>query len=493
MRLCITNGQRVADEPLLGVVVEIDRWLALDRERGYEQRLQRDREIGRTLNQTRSFDRVLAWWEQLADSAPDHDRGHRVVKMRRLAVLALLISGFVTGGFVTSAAFAYDGSYPVNLLLLLSVLVGVPGLLLLLTLLALPGWVPGMRTLGDTFAALSLGRWALHWIDRVGHTDLAGSLPGGRRHSRFARWQLVVFSQWFAVGFFAGALLVAWSLVAFTDLAFGWSTTLDLDSADVHGFFALLAWPWAAWLPAALPDLNLTEASQYLRLAGAETSKGEAMRLGQWWPFVLMVMLCYGLLPRLLLLGFGTWRVHQAIRAWLLDNPEVSALLDRLDSPSLTYAAAAEDLPEDSDTAAVSAPALTPDARLCALIWNDALTVDAARQMLQQSLHLAPQQVLTISVLEDEQQWQAELERMADGVESLVILTKGWEPPLLEFVDFLESIRQRLGDAIRFAVVPVDVTGTTILPADRRVWARALARIDDTALYVMDAPGGSQA
>jgi hypothetical protein len=477
----------VADEPLLAVIVDIDRWLTRDRELPFETRLQRDRKIGRALNADGTLARVIGWWREVGGAGESDRIGLRVVRMWRLMLLLLFLAGLVTGGFVTSAAMAYDGSYPVNLLLLFSLLVGVPGLFLLLTLLALPGWIPGLRSLREAFSALSLGRWALFWVDKVGHTGLADSLRTGRRHSSFARWQLLVFSQWFAIGFFAGALLLAWLLVAFTDLAFGWSTTLRLDAADVQNFFAWLAGPWSAWLPAAVPDLTLTEASRYVRLAAGETSRVEAVRLGEWWPFVLMVLICYGLLPRLLLLGFGSWRARRATRALLLENSEVTALLDRLDSPSVTYTAADEDVVEQSEDALPALPAVERDRSLCALIWNDALTPEGLRELLQKQRGSAPEQVLSFSILEDSEQWRSRLQQLPQGIESLIIVTKGWEPPLLEFVDFVRLLRENLAQSVRIAVFPVDLRGKGIAESDRRVWARALMQLDDPALYVMDA------
>ena len=48
-------------------------------------------------------------------------------------------------------------------------------------------------------------------------------------------------------------------------------------------------------------------------------SVAEAAALGAWWPFVLMTVLVWGLLPRILLLLFGAWRRRlAATAAWFL-------------------------------------------------------------------------------------------------------------------------------------------------------------------------------
>jgi hypothetical protein len=486
----------VADEPLLASAVDLERWLFADRELSFEARLQRDRQIGRDLTATDPLNRVLQWWAEVqprSQSVEDAAAGSKVVRLRRLLTLVLTVAGLFTGGFVCSAAFAYDGSYPVNLLLLLGVLVVVPALLLLLTLLALPGWLPGTRSLSDSFAALSLSRWALLWIDRVSSTSAGRSLFNPRRHSAFTRWQLVVFSQWFAIGFFAGALTLAWLLVAFSDLAFGWSTTLQLQANDVHRVFSALAWPWSTLVPAATPDLALTEGSQYLRLNAGNSADLSVTRLGEWWPFVLMALLVYGMLPRLLLLLIGQWRLQRATHRWLLDNPEVTALLDRLDSPNITFDADLEPDVHDADRRPLQPLPLADRDGVRVVIWNDAMTPASVAEFLRAGLGLVCSASYPFSVLESQAHWQQQLDALGadlDNEARLVVVSKGWEPPLLEFIDFLKLLRERL-PVLRIAVAPVDVSGTQILEADREVWASTLARLHDPKLYVLASAGMS--
>jgi hypothetical protein len=74
----------------------------------------------------------------------------------------------------------------------------------------------------------------------------------------------------------------------------------------------------------------------------------------------------------------------------------------------------------------------------------------------------------------------------AAHVQRALVLTRGWEPPLLEFNDFLGLVRESLGGDVSLTVVPVDVTGSRVDPGDRAVWAQALGRLRDPRLYVQD-------
>jgi hypothetical protein len=66
-------------------------------------------------------------------------------------------AGSIAGVAVALAAFAYDSSQPVNVVRLLLLLVGTQLVLLALTLLLLPGRVPGLKHVQDLLTALNPG------------------------------------------------------------------------------------------------------------------------------------------------------------------------------------------------------------------------------------------------------------------------------------------------------------------------------------------------
>ena len=485
---------------MLARIVDIRRWLREDRRTPYADRVARDRAIGRTLKPGRDLVRVLAWWSALDDAAPGPARpqgrtlGHRVETGRRVAGVGLGVLGLLVGAAVAGVAFGYEGRYPVNLFTLLGVLVGLPTLMLLFTLLVLPGRLPGLKSLQTVAAGVSPGRWVGAWLDRLLGAELfAPGLLGGAANA-FSRWQLVVFSQWLALGFFAGALAIALLLVTFTDLAFGWSTTLNVDAGLVQTLVSTLSAPWAAWLPSAAPDSELVAASRFFRLDEAAIPQERVARLGEWWPFVLMTVLVYGALPRLLLLLVGLWRLRRATRALLLDDPEVTALLDRLEAPLVALGGGADDRAPAADQSGLPGPAEALEAEgLVLLIWNRAATPDVARAWLAANLGVEPEASAELGILQRDAERRdvlAALRQSVTGrVRRVVLVTKGWEPPLLEFMDFLGQVREALGGQTTVTVVPLDVAGEAVKAAERDVWARALARVRDPRLYVIDATG----
>lgn len=475
---------------LLARSVDVLRWLEADAETGFEARLARDRQIGAALPSGTDLDRVLGWWSQVAPGDDKGSVGERLAAYARLAVVGLVLLGLGLGVSLGSIAFAYDGTHPVNVLALLGVLVGVPLVLVLLTFIyLLPGRLPGFGVVRDTLAAINPGRWAGAWLDRYSGLKLFAGFGGPS--AGFGRWQLLVFSQWFAIGYFLGVVGAGLVLVTVSDLAFGWSSTLDLQTADVHRLFSFLALPWQAGLPGAVPDPDLVASSRYYRLETQPVSVAEAAALGAWWPFVLMTILVWGLLPRVILLLLGVWRRQGALRGLLCQHPEVLALLDRLTPPKVDFGPELEEDAGSAGAARAAAPPAAADAHTAIVIWNSALPEVQAQTWVGDKLGASAGAAVALDARVGADGWATTLAGFLQSADPLpsrvVIFSKGWEPPLLEFADFLEALRAGLGSTATIVVAPINTRGDAIEPADREIWAAFLGRHGDPRLYVMDA------
>jgi hypothetical protein len=158
-------------------------------------------------------------------------------------------------------------------------------------------------------------------------------------------------------------------------------------------------------------------------------------------------------------------------------------LLDRLDTPAVEFEGGISEPASAPDLAVHTVPGLVIDADSQVIVWNEALTDSRLADFL-----LAKGGSAAIMAAE----WQspsARREQLAPlgRHQKLIILTRGWEPPLLAFTDYLAMLRDVLGDEPVIMVVPLAVSGTGVDLDDRDVWAQALARHDDPRLYVVAA------
>lgn len=474
--------------------IDVPLWLEADEALPYAQRARRDREIGKTLGARGALAEIRGWWHSPARGGADGaaSLGARLERLRALLALAMIALGLIAGASLALAAFAYDGSQPVNVVKLLALLVGLQLLFLVLTLLlAVAGRVPGLRALQDLLAALNPGAWAASLLARFARADVPRRLFDWRARAgagRFAKRQVLVWSQIAAVAFNAGALATAAALVTFTDLAFGWSTTLAVDPAPVTRIVHAIAWPWHAFVPSAVPDAALVERSQFFRLdvGGGGAAVGAGSReLGGWWPFTICAIVVYGLLPRVALLVVAGFGLRSATRRLLLDDPRVTALLDRMRSPAIETEAAGHDEPPAPSPAQARTLERPPGGRADAIVWERCIGADGARAETRRRFGLEVGDVLEAGGGRGLDADNATLERLDPRPDrTLVVLTPAWEPPVLELLDFLTALRARVGDGVSIVVVPLPDGNVPVTAAERETWQRAVGRLDDPRLYV---------
>ncbi|MFK7914500.1 MAG: DUF2868 domain-containing protein [Pseudomonadales bacterium] len=495
---------------MLGYALDIAGALERDRSQSLEQRHRRDREIAKSQDllpvpaSRAGRLRVLeCWWQQVQaepgfEGPAEAAAAQTLDRARRIGGYLLFLVGLLLGAAVSAAALHYDGSAPVNLISVLAVLVVVPGLMLLLTLLLLPGRLHGLGWLQDVLVTFSPGQWLSAWFGRRYDSAQFGwyaRTDANADYRSIGKWQVVVYSQVFAVGFFIASLGTLLLLVTFSDLAFGWSTTLDVEPARVAQWTANASQPWAALAPAAAPNTELVLQSQFYR---AQRLRPEQVTgLGDWWPFLLLAVTCYGLLPRLLLLGLGQWRLRRAEQALLLGNPQVSKLFERLATPIVLHQvdsveAAAPIVPAAAAVqpaaqievahAVVSGRLLLPAGDVAVVNWNETIAPDALAGWLQQTVGAVPAICLELGARTEPAMEQQSLAQL--HVDAVVVLAKAWEPPLLEFMDFTTRLKQALGAQGVVQVTPVGIKGALPSAADFAIWEQMIGGLEDVRIVM---------
>lgn len=484
--------REIADRkvPLFVDAVEIPAYLDADRHLPYAERLQRDRTIAASLATNDSLERVRAWRAHVSTEGSASAGAERLERGRRIIGLVMLILGAVAGAGVASAVFHYDGTWPVNVVTVFAMLVLLQLVLVLLTLILMLPRAPGIRWLQDLMGGFNPGALVASIYRRIARIDgaraelLVWPAARGPAVARFARWQMLVWSQMGAVAFNVAALATAAALIAFTDLAFGWSTTLRVDSGDVQRMTEVLAMPWKLVWPEAVPSAALIETSRFFRLSSASPPNIAAEALTGWWPFLLAAIVTYGLVPRCLLLFFALFRLRSATVHLLLDDPQVKALLDRMSTSQL--ALGADDVEEPASFIEAAASAAPKDASQCAaIVWSGAIAKDSVVAWSQDKLGKHVTQVEEAGGGRDLQEDSATIRRIAEGRPSAVtVFVRAWEAPLLDLQDFIESLRAAVGSACSIIVVPIGPGGSVADESQRATWSRWVGRIVDPALYM---------
>jgi hypothetical protein len=475
-------------QPELAEIVALARALDREDQQSPAELLARDRRLASTLPAA-TDDRVavgLAW----LDAVESEDQAVRTVHQRAETALHLtgffiVLAGIVLGWGATLGAFYFDGSGRVNAVSVLALLVALPGLFILPFLIAaLPPSVaervPGVRLITALSSAFSPGRLApLVW--RLFPSDLREpmALLSGRmgKHHRLygdlQRWAVLRWSQHFAVAFQLTALVACLVLVVFTDLAFGWSTTLTTgdasrDAQRVHRLTTVIATPWAWVIEEAQPSLQLIEESRYFRVTAEPVSSAQAARLGEWWKFVVLTIAVYGLLPRILTVTLAHFQLRAAARAAMLEAPGLSAVLRRLHRSQIETVAL---VPESADSRTWVPGA--DNGALKEMLGSVSAVVNWAGVPLETAVLVAQLPKAKFfhaggtSPLADDLALVRKIgaETRDDGA-SVLIVVKSWEPPLMEFMDFVTTLRAALpAKSSLIQVLPVGLEGSRSSPS----------------------------
>lgn len=458
--------------------------------------------------------RLLRFWLlQQRRRASDHGSqalpGRLVARtlrwLSRLAALKGLVVGLVAGW----SFFTYSGQTPVNvfhflllfvvsqLFFALLVLAGC-WLRLLLPRATLPSLATRLLRAGFNRLLPLVERSMAKTGD--GHPVAASPLavdifgnPGAMSGSLF-HWPLFSVLQRFAVFANLGLLAATLAKVAFSDLAFGWQSTLRIGAGALHDAVALAATPWSWLFPGGgHPSLAAIDGSRIVLKDGiAHLATGD---LVSWWPFLVLSLLVYGLLPRLAFAVGGRLLEEWSLSRLAFDTAACRAVVRRMKTPLLTSQAAPEEVAAIEPPAA---PLESQERRSSQLLPQVVLVPDdifglcpngklepllVERGFAVKSLH----KFLT-GYEEDEELKTLLVREVRHPDEGVLILMEGWMPPLVGFLTYLKELREILPEQtmIHLALVGRPVrSGFTPLPAtDLALWRKKAGAARDPYLDI---------
>lgn len=474
---------RARPAELIGVVI------ALDERDGLEERDRRrlDREIGPGVAPGDGL-AILRHWLARAPGPSTRARVDRIGAALGTARGILFAVGLALGWTAAAALLqleVHEGR--INIVLCVGLLVLLPALLLLAAIVA-AAWAqrPSSAGAGGGWRGLTLARGVCALLPQRVREDadlLLGRLSAhDRRHVRARRALFFAWSQLVGVAFSLGALASILLHVVFTDLAFGWSTTLDVEATTVHPVIAGFAAPWAAVWPDAVPTLDLVETTRHFRVSPhvPHVHFIDPIAYGAWWPFLVMAILVYSLLPRALTTAFAERLLGLECAAAIAETPGVDRLIERLLAPPVETRATEEE-------GEIGHVAQGRIARIDPADWLAAGAMDsfaiAWAEAIDDSVWASIEGVDERFRLRDaggRRSLAEDAERIAEVGESggcVAVCVRAFEPPMLEFLDFLMDLRAAMGSGRALAVFLLDGA-----PEDDEAWRRKLSTLGDPRL-----------
>jgi len=387
----------------------------------------------------------------------------------------LVAAAFVLGLFSGAGLLSYSGKEPVNLIYFLAMVVLLPLSTMLLSVAAM---LRADRT-KNLLVHISPAYWMEWLFSLVGRKreetdDLFTISPS------VLNWIVIRRSQMLALAFSSGLLVALLGVVATRDIAFAWSTTLDLSDTAFHAFLKTVALPWRVWLPSAVPSLELVSQSHYFRLGGALSGSmvSHAALLGTWWKFLAMATLFYAVLLRVIFLLIATIGYKRALQRAMLRLDGADMLLREMNQPLVTTQATETEnayrqvesgykrvLHTLKDSYDIAQGWAIPKARLSVIC--DSLGVAASGYY----------EVGGNNPLEEDR-------RIADlSHGDVALFVKAWEPPTMDFVDYLLMLAAHADSVV---IIPVGTEKSALKASDKEigVWIRKIAALDQKKVWI---------
>ncbi len=425
-----------------------------------------------------SIERLLLWAEDNRFRVSLSDRNEQYIKHLSLVSSFLVFFSLLIGFFVGLGLLSYSGDAPVNVIYYLAMALFLPLLSMSLALFS----IFSRGELSHFFTHL----FPLYWIEK-----LVELLPSKTQEAiqlvpaTLSKWMFLDRLQRFSLFFSIGILLALIAIVVVKDIAFGWSSTLNITAEEFHSLLALVGSPWKTWLPSAIPSLELVEISHYFRL-GEQLDYGmiqNADKLGAWWKFLAMSTLVYAVFLRFLFWLFVRSGYQKALKRAFLELEGVDTILREFDTPFVSTNA--PKIEKHLEIIEETNEQVNDDVRRFyhdILSWNFS---DDEIQLANDSKGIAGNNIFSVggaNTFEED-------ERIAMQVSDTVLLyVKSWEPPTMDFIDFLELLMESR-QVKSIEVYPLGTAGRYYESdaKDIAVWKRKIQGLKSKKVWVIDA------
>jgi len=334
----------------------------------------------------------------------------------------LLLITSLLGFFSAVALLSYSGDKPVNVIYFFTLAVVVPLFSMGISIFAL--------FFEKAFTPLFLTTWLQKILVKLftkQHLHTENSLEAS-----YLLFLVQLASLFFSLGLLGGFLLT----ILTQDIAFGWSTTLQIPTADFYEFLHTLSFAFKDICPQSSISLELIEKSHYFRLGQniSATMQENAALFGQWWKFLACSTLFYAIFLRLIFVAISYMKLQRDIEKKLFINPEVKQLLKDMNEPFISRKATQKEI-TSSVTTQDLAPAQEANENYFALLgWSFS---EDELLLYSDDLQLHAKHHYTLGGNKSLKEESAIIQTLQGEI---LLLIKAWEIPTMEFIDTLEAI-----------------------------------------------------
>ena len=405
--------------------------------------------------------------------------------------LFFLLLGF----FVGMGLLSYNGVEPVNIIYYLFFAVLIPIGSMLLSLFSI-------FSSGKLFSVFSLFS-LMHWIEKLSSffsfkhrldvvvKDISLKLQ---------KWIFIKRLQFLSLLFSVGLIVSLVFMVVSQDIAFSWSTTLQVDAKSFHAFLEAVATPWRDILPTFVPSLELVDVSHYYRLGEhIDTQMVEnSDKLGAWWKFLFMSTFVYALVLRFLFFLFSSYKFQKVLENEFFNLNGIKKLLKEFTTPFIETKSPHQEnhleinkehkkqvktvIDKEESREELTKEETKENYYHSIIAWNFS---DDEILLVNDFKHIKASFISSVGGSHSFEEDEIVANRAEDKV---LFYVKSWEPPTMDFVDFLEElIDNRNIEEIEILLVGMSENSYKSTQKEFSIWNRKIEGLNSTKVWVIDA------
>ena len=375
--------------------------------------------------------------------------------MEKINLLSSIL-GFIFGIFTGIALLSYSGDEPVNVIYFMAMTILFPIFTISLSIFTMFK-IKSKHTL--------LMEIVPYFIkDKVPNINIS---PIVRNWLIIKRTQMI--SLFFSIGIFLSFI----SIIATQDIAFSWSSTLHIDPKSFYNFLHTISFLWRDIFPSAVPSLELINSSHYYRLG--DNSLNNVDILGDWWQFLALSTLFYAIFLRIIVLIISHFGLNKAIEksTFNLGKPILMEMYEPLISTT-SENKEREFISIDNQYGRIEEDLYDKYSSIQGWSFErDEITV------MSDSLNKKSKNYFSVGGANSFDDDERVLEKSSGEI---VLFVKSWEPPMMEFIDYLEDLSNKADKIIVYPVGLVE-DGYKAKDRDIGIWENKLSLYDDTKVW----------
>lgn len=406
---------------------------------------------------------ISLWIEENRFRLPLPIKSEVMLDNLKLVSVILLTVFFCIGFFTGLGLLSYSGKEPVNIIYFLFFVIIVPIVSILISLFALFTVKYKDNILMDILPTFWLQK-IIQWYQNSINIKIKPS---------FLNLIFLQRAQYLSLSFAIGLGLSLILMITTTDIAFAWSTTLNITPKEFYDMVLILSYPWNNFISTSI-SLELVTESHYFRLGGGlhKDMILNASILGEWWKLLAFSTLFYSIFLRIITIIIINRVLLIRISKEILLIDGIDSILKEIKNPMITTRSQDNEVKFFQSDKTVN---IKQKNSSYSFILGWAMNTNEI-QYINKRLSISSKNLFEVAgnnSIEDD-------ERIISLTDKDILLyLKSWEPPTMDLVDFLDDLIKHIDGVVDIYLVGLDSNNLKFLPNELDMYSRWLASLDN--------------